>query len=85
MHILLELSLNPEVQEKLAEELERIYPTDDVAYDDINNSPYLDAVVKENIRMHLALNRVLRVALDDVDFGKFKVQKGQVMGVSIYN
>lgn len=85
MHVLLELSLNPEVQEKLAEEVAATYPTDDVAYEDINNSAYLDAVVKETNRRHLALNRLFRVALDDVDFGKFKVQKGQVMGVSVFN
>ena len=73
------------MQEKLAEELARIHPTDDVDYDDIGNSTYLDAVVKENMQMHLALNRVLRVALEDVDLGKFKVQKGQVCGVSLFN
>lgn len=85
VHILLELALNPEVQEKLAEEIASIYPTDEVNYDAINDSAYLEACLKESLRMHLALNRVFRVALDDVDFGKFKIQAGQVMGVSIYN
>ena len=85
-HILLELALNPEAQEKLAEEINATHPTDEwVAYDDIGNCAYLDAFIKESIRLHLALNRVFRVALEDVDFGKFVVQKGQVVGVSIYN
>lgn len=73
------------MQEKLADELARTYPTDQVDYDEINNSTYLDAVVKESIRMHLALNRVFRVALEDVDLGKLSVLKGQVVGVSLYN
>lgn len=85
VHILLELALNPEVQEKLAEELASTYPTDEVSYEDINNSLYLDAAIKESNRKHVSLNRVLRVALNDVDFGKFKIQAGQLMGVSLFN
>lgn len=85
IHVLLELSLNPDIQEKLYEDLMRCYPTDDISYEDIGKSKYLDNVIKENIRMHLALNRVFRVAIDDHDFGEFKVTKGQTVGVSIYN
>ena len=78
VHVLLELALNEEVQEKLAEEVASTYPTDQVTYEDVGKSTYLDAVMKEVTRRHLGLNRVFRVALDDVDFGKFKIEKGQV-------
>ena len=85
VHILLELALNPEVQEKIAEELASTYPTDEVSYEDIGKSAYLDACLKESNRKHVSLNRVLRVALEDVDFGQFNIQAGQLMGVSIFN
>ena len=66
------------MQEKLAEEVTRTYPGEWVDYEDVGKSAYLEATVKETLRKHVSLNRVFRVALEDVDFGKFKVQKGQV-------
>lgn len=85
MHLLLELSLHPEVQEKLHSELVECFPNDRVPYEEINKSDYLNAVVDENLRLHVPLNRLVRIAMDDYDLGKFQVRKGQVVGVSVYN
>lgn len=85
LHLLLELSLNPTIQEKLYEDLIHCYPDEKVLYEEIGKSKYLDWVVKENSRMHPALNRLIRVALNDHDLGQFKVEKGQFLSVSLYN
>ena len=61
------------------------YPDDKVSFEDLNKSVYLDCVINESLRLHPALNRILRVAINDYDFGEFKIQKGQVVGVSIYS
>ena len=85
MHVLLELSSCQEAQEKLYKELVECYPNDRVAYDEINKSEYLSACLDESMRLHPALNRLLRVAVDDCDLGKFRLKKGQVVGVCVYN
>ena len=83
--LLLELALHPEVQEKLHAELVECFPNDQVPYDEINKSDYLNAVVDESLRFHVPLNRLVRIALDDCDLGRFQVKRGQIVGVSVYN
>ena len=77
--------MHQEKQEKLYQELIKTYPEETVAYDDINKSKYLDAVINETLRRYPALNRVIRVCVKDTDFGEFKVTKGQLVAVSVYN
>ncbi|KAH9852216.1 cytochrome P450 [Lenzites betulinus] len=60
---LLELARNPAVQEKLRDEIRR--SGRDLSYDDIQRLEYLDAVVKEGLRLHPASPQTERVALHD--------------------
>ena len=48
--LLYELAINQEIQDKLYKDLSACHPTDDVAYDDLNKSKYLDNVVNETLR-----------------------------------
>lgn len=83
--LLYELSLNPDIQEKLHEELKSLYPEEKISYDDLNKSKYLDSVINETLRLHTILNRIFTKAHADYDFGDFKVKKGQTVGISLYN
>lgn len=83
--LLYELAINQEIQDKLYKDLITCHPTDDVAYDDLNASKYLDNVLNEALRKHTTLNRIFRQAVSDYDFGDFKVKRGQTIGVSLYN
>ncbi|KAI0631192.1 cytochrome P450 [Trametes polyzona] len=60
---LLELARNPEFQHKLRDEIRRVGR--DLSYDDIQRLEYLDAVVKEGLRLHPASPQTERVALRD--------------------
>ncbi|KAI0763033.1 cytochrome P450 [Trametes elegans] len=60
---LLELARNPEVQQRLRDEVRRVGR--DLSYDDIQRLEYLDAVVKEGLRLHPASPQTERVALKD--------------------
>ncbi|TDL25126.1 cytochrome P450 [Rickenella mellea] len=60
---LLELARNPSVQQKLRDEVVR--RGRDLAYDDVQKLEYLDAVVKEGLRLHPASPQTERVALKD--------------------
>ncbi|KAG6873596.1 hypothetical protein C0995_013969 [Termitomyces sp. Mi166 len=62
---LIELCRNPEIQEKLREEL-RQFSEQDPSYEELTNGlPYLDAVMRETLRLHPALPEANRVAVED--------------------
>lgn len=54
-------------------------------YEEVNKSEYLNVCLNESMRLHPALNRLMRIAVDDCDLGKFRVKKGQVVAVSVRN
>ncbi|RXW20256.1 hypothetical protein EST38_g5603 [Candolleomyces aberdarensis] len=54
----------PEVQAKLRDELLTV-SSDNVSMDELNALPYLDAVVRETLRIHAPVPSTLRVAVED--------------------
>ncbi|KAF9453702.1 cytochrome P450 [Macrolepiota fuliginosa MF-IS2] len=58
------LSLHPDVQSKLREELYAI-STDNPSMDELNALPYLDAVVRETLRVHPPVPTTMRAAAKD--------------------
>ena len=58
------LTQNKDVQTKLREEVSSI-STDNPSMDDLNGLPYLDAVVRETLRLHSAVPSVQRQAVKD--------------------
>ena len=64
MWCLFALTQTPEVQRKLREELLSV-DTDKPDMDQLNSLPYLDAVVRETLRVHTPVPSTLRVAKKD--------------------
>ena len=64
MWCLFALTQAPEVQRKLREELLSV-DTDKPDMDQLNSLPYLDAVVRETLRVHTPVPSTLRVAKKD--------------------
>ena len=58
------LTQEPAIQEKLREEL-LAFPGDKPTMDELNALPYLDAVVREVLRLHSPVQSTLRVATKD--------------------
>jgi len=83
--LLHELAFHSEIQLKLYKELWECHPTDEINYEDINKCEFLDACLNEVLRLHTTVCRVFRTATQDYDFGEFKVQKGQTVGLSLQN
>ena len=62
--VLFALSQNKDAQTKLREEISSI-STDNPTMDDLNGLPYMDAVVRETLRLYPALGAILREAGKD--------------------
>ncbi|XP_042491179.1 trimethyltridecatetraene synthase-like [Macadamia integrifolia] len=73
-----ELLKKPEVLEKASEELDRVIGKDRwVEEKDIANLPYINAIVKETMRMHpVAPMLVPRIAREDLELNGYDIQEG---------
>lgn len=81
---LYELALHPEIQDKLYKELKETFPNDHIDYDKITSSPYLEAFIKEVLRKHPVITKLLRYALDDYELEGIKIRKDTFVSVPIY-
>ncbi|XP_023242812.1 cytochrome P450 6l1-like, partial [Centruroides sculpturatus] len=64
--IVYSLALNPECQEKLAKELqENLQNQEELEYEDVQNLPYLDAVISETLRYYSPTPKVIRMGHED--------------------
>ncbi|CAN8020256.1 unnamed protein product [Ixodes persulcatus] len=78
-----------EVQEKVHEELDRVFADDadrPVTLDDLRDLPYLDCVIKETLRLYPSVPVVARHIDEDMKIGKFQqlIPKGTVVTTMIY-
>ena len=46
------LAIYPEVQDKVFEEIDTLFPGDEVDYDSLHKTIYLDAVISETLRIY---------------------------------
>ncbi|CAA7271444.1 unnamed protein product [Cyclocybe aegerita] len=90
------LSLCPDVQNRLREELLAV-GTDNPTMDELNALPYLDMVVRETLRLHAPVPATIRVAVEDdviplsipvtardgSVLREIRVRKGQTMDIPI--
>ena len=85
--IVLELAFNPNIQEKLYEEVKDcIDSKGDIDYDLLAKLPYLDAIISETLRLHSSPLRLRRICTKDYKLGDtgITVHKGQAVRISIY-
>ena len=76
------LSLNPEKADRLHDELERVIGDRSPIIDDVPNLKYTEAVVAESMRLFPPAWAIGRLAIEDHEFGGFRVEKGALVLVS---
>ncbi|XP_023242815.1 cytochrome P450 3A8-like isoform X2 [Centruroides sculpturatus] len=85
--IVYSLALNPECQEKLAKELqENLQNQEELQYEDVQNLPYLDAVISETLRYYSPVSKVIRMGHEDyhLEGTDIVVPKNMMIGIPIY-
>ena len=76
------LAQRPDLQKQLRQELLSV-PTDTPSMDDVQALPFLDAIVRETMRLYPAVSGTTRVAMKDdvIPLNKpFVDKKGQIHG-----
>ena len=80
---LIELLRHPEWMQKVVDELDALYADgSSVSFQALREIPFLDACVKETLRLHPPLILLLRVAREDLEVGGFAIREGQLVGAT---
>jgi cytochrome P450 len=75
------LAANPQIQERLREEVDGVLGQRSPAFEDIGQMKLLDRVVKESLRLRPpAIGVFFRQALEDVEIGGWPLRKGALAG-----
>ncbi|GLJ25821.1 hypothetical protein SUGI_0494470 [Cryptomeria japonica] len=80
-----ELSKNPQAQDRLYREIQRVCGNEVVTEDYLPKMPYLSAVFQETLRKHPPVPIIpLRYVHEDVELGGFFVPAGSEIAINIY-
>jgi len=81
--MIIELLKRPEELARVTAELDALYAHgEEVSYQALREMPWLEASLKETLRLHPPLILLLRVAMEDVAFREFTIPAGQMVGAS---
>jgi len=82
-----ELIRNPKVRERLQDELDRVLGTKDVPdFEDLSKMPYLDAVVKESMRLWPVISSgSFRTTEEEIQVGEYTIPKDRTVIIPFYS
>ncbi|CAF4000329.1 unnamed protein product [Rotaria sp. Silwood2] len=81
------IALHPEVQQKLHDEIDRVFGNNHdrpCTMDDLNELDYLECVIKETLRLFPSVPFIAREVQDDFMYNGYKVLKGSTAVIFIY-
>ncbi|GFR25424.1 cytochrome P450 4c3 [Trichonephila clavata] len=81
------IGLHPDIQEKIHDELDRIFGSDvdrDITESDLNDLKYLDCVLKESQRLYSAVPMVTRTLQEDCNICGYSLPKGSTCVILLY-
>ena len=76
---------NPEYQDRLYGELIDLYPDKELNYENRQETPLLNAVLKESARRYPIINYLFRKAQGPMRIRNLNIQEGDVLGIDIFN
>uniref|UniRef100_A0A8D8CDF1 Cytochrome P450 4C1 n=1 Tax=Culex pipiens TaxID=7175 RepID=A0A8D8CDF1_CULPI len=84
---LLSLGMYPEVQQRVYEEVMRVYPTDESEFtpESLKKLEYMEMVIKETLRLFPVGPLILRQSVTDSTIAGLFIPKGNIFGIDIFN
>lgn len=80
LFLIMELANNPDIQEKIRNEIKSIAQTDHrnfmPTFEDLNKMKYIDNVIKEALRLHPVAPTLFREAMEDMEINGIQIPKG---------
>jgi len=81
--MIIELLKRPDELARVVDELDALYANgEEVSYQALREMPWLEASLKETLRLHPPLILLLRVATEDIEFREFTIHAGEMVGAS---
>jgi len=81
--MIIELLKRPDELARVITELDGLYANgEEVSYQALREMPWLEASLKETLRLHPPLILLLRVAKEDIEFREFAIHTGEMVGAS---
>ncbi|MCU0480629.1 MAG: cytochrome P450 [Anaerolineae bacterium] len=74
----------PQVQQKAYDEIQSVLGDNPLGFDHLSQLPYLSAVIDEALRLYPPIHLGSRVATQDLQFGHYRIKKGERILYSIY-
>lgn len=83
--LIIELIRNPELMAKVVEEMDALAEAGGgvITYQDLREVPWLEASIKETLRLHPPLILLLRLAMEPFDVAGYRIPAGKLVGASI--
>jgi cytochrome P450 len=80
------LAMFPDVQEKVVQELRRIFPDKNspIFFEDLSKLKYMEMTIKDAMRLHPVAPIIFRSTVEDVQIGNFLVPKGTNIAINSY-
>ena len=81
--MIIELLKRPDELARVVTELDALYANgEEVSYQALREMPWLEASLKETLRLHPPLILLPRVAMEDIEFREFTIRAGEMVGAS---
>jgi len=79
------MAKNPEVQEKVRDEVNRVFPNNDINYENINQLEYMSNVINETLRLYPPVSVIPdRKIEEDTIIGDYFLPKGYSVSLAVY-
>ena len=83
--ILVEMSLNPHIEQRITEEVKQVLGGGLPNYNDIGSLNYLSLVIKESLRLHPSVFAIMRETSENDVIGDYFIQRNSGVTLSTYH